>query len=157
MAGGWGAYQNEIYLRGLNGTKPPFSTDLTSLADSAERVLSPEAFGYVAGGAGSGATVRANREAFDRWKIVPRMLTEATERDLATTVLGTELPAPVLLAPVGVQTIVHPEGELATARAASSVGLPMILSTASSHTVEEVAEAGADGPRWFQLYWPSDP
>jgi isopentenyl diphosphate isomerase/L-lactate dehydrogenase-like FMN-dependent dehydrogenase len=100
--------------------------------------------------------MRANREAFDRWRIVPRMLTDATKRDLATTVLGTELPAPVLLAPVGVQSIVHPEGELATARAAASVGVPMVLSTASSHTIEDVAAANGDGTRWYQLYWPND-
>jgi isopentenyl diphosphate isomerase/L-lactate dehydrogenase-like FMN-dependent dehydrogenase len=66
------------------------------------------------------------------------------------------MPAPVLLAPVGVQSIVHPEGELATARAAAALGVPMILSTASSHTIEEVAAASGDGPRWFQLYWPND-
>ncbi len=114
-------------------------------------------FGYVAGGAGSGATVRANREAFDRWKIVPRMLTGATNRDLATTVLGTELPAPVLLAPVGGQSTLHPEADLATARAAASLGVPMIVSTVASHTIEKIAEAAGAGPRWFQLYWPNDP
>jgi isopentenyl diphosphate isomerase/L-lactate dehydrogenase-like FMN-dependent dehydrogenase len=111
----------------------------------------------VAGGAGSGATVRANREAFDRWRIVPRMLTDATTRDLAVTVLDTAMPAPVLLAPVGVQSVVHPDGELATARAAAEFGLPMVLSTASSHPIEAVAEASGAGPRWFQLYWPNDP
>jgi lactate 2-monooxygenase len=153
----FGGYQNEIYLHGLGGTKPPFSTDTTVLEDSAAAVLTPQAHGYVAGGAGSGATMRANRAAFDRWKIVPRMLTGATERDLSVTLLGSRLPVPVLLAPVGVQTIVHPEGELATARAAAALGLPMILSTASAHTLEEVAAAAGTGPRWFQLYWPADP
>lgn len=156
MAERFGGYQNEIYLQGLAGAKPAMSTDPTALEEAAAAVLTPEALGYVAGGAGAGATMRANREAFDRWKIVPRMLTGATERDLTTTVFGTDLPAPVLVAPVGVQTIVHPEGELATARAAAGLGLPMILSTASSHTIEEVAEASGEGPRWFQLYWPSD-
>jgi isopentenyl diphosphate isomerase/L-lactate dehydrogenase-like FMN-dependent dehydrogenase len=153
----FGGYQNEIYLQGLGGAKPAFSTDLTALEESATEVLTPEALGYVAGGAGSGATMRANRAAFDRWKIVPRMLTDATERDLSITLFGAELPAPVLLAPVGVQSIVHPDGELATARAAAALGVPMILSTASAHTIEEVAEASGTGPRWFQLYWPADP
>src|SRR5690349_13401338 len=118
--------------------------------------MEPGPFGYVAGGAGSGATMRANRAAFDQWRIVPRMLTGATERELATIVLGTAMPAPVLLAPVGVQSIVHPDGELATARAAAALGVPMILSTAASHTIEEVAAANGDGPRWYQLYWPND-
>ncbi|GHF20445.1 L-lactate 2-monooxygenase [Amycolatopsis deserti] len=152
----FGGYQNEIYLHGLGGTKPPFTTDPTRLAESARAVLSPEAYGYVAGGAGSGATMDANRAAFDKWKLVPRMLTDATARTTSATVLGSELPAPVLLAPVGVQSIVHPDAELATARAAAALGLPMILSTAASRTIEEVAEASGDGPRWFQLYWPAD-
>jgi lactate 2-monooxygenase len=84
------------------------------------------------------------------------MLTDATKRDLSTTVLCTSMPAPVLLAPVGVQSIVHPDGELATARAAAALGVPMVLSTASSHSLEEVAESNGDGSRWFQLYWPND-
>ncbi|HVV12825.1 lactate 2-monooxygenase [Amycolatopsis sp.] len=157
MVGQWAAYQNEIYLQGLAGTKPPFTTDPTALEDAAAEVLTPEALGYVAGGAGSGGSMRANRAAFDRWQLVPRMLTDATERDLSVTLFGEQLAAPVLLAPVGVQSIVHPDGELATARAAAGLNLPMILSTASSHTIEEVAAASGAGPRWFQLYWPNDP
>ncbi|TKG63194.1 lactate 2-monooxygenase [Prauserella endophytica] len=157
MAERFGFYQNEIYLQGYGGTAPAFTTDATMLEDSAAKVMAPEPFWYVAGAAGSGATNRANREAFDRWKIVPRMLTGATERDLSTTVLGTPMPAPVLLAPVGVQSIVHPDAERATARAASGLGLPVILSTASSTSIEDVAAASGEGPRWFQLYWPDDP
>ncbi|NIH79064.1 alpha-hydroxy-acid oxidizing protein [Amycolatopsis viridis] len=156
MAERFGGYQSEIYLHGLGGTTPPFTTDPTRLADSAREVMTPQAYDYVAGGAGSGATMAANRAAFDRWRLVPRMLTDATRRETSATVLGAELPAPVLLAPVGVQSIVHPDAELATARAAAALGLPMILSTASSHTIEEVAAASGDGPRWFQLYWPAD-
>jgi isopentenyl diphosphate isomerase/L-lactate dehydrogenase-like FMN-dependent dehydrogenase len=152
-----GGYQNEIYLQGLADQVPAFTTDPTGLADSAREILAPGPFWYVEGGAGSGATVRANREAFDRWRIVPRMLRDATNRDTSTTVFGTPMPAPVMLAPVGVQSIVHEEGELATARAAASVGVPMILSTVSSHTIEDVASANGDGHRWFQLYWPNDP
>jgi len=153
----FGSYQNEIYLQGYGGKLPPFTTDATKLEASAEKILEPGPFSYVAGAAGSGATARANREAFDRWRIVPRMLTDATQRDLSTTVLGTRLPAPVLLAPVGVQSIVHADAESATARAAASLGLPFVLSTASSTTIEDVATASGDGPRWFQLYWPDDP
>jgi isopentenyl diphosphate isomerase/L-lactate dehydrogenase-like FMN-dependent dehydrogenase len=156
VAGQLGAYQNEIYLQGLADQVPAFTTDATALEAAARERMEAGAFGYVAGGAGSGATVRANREAFDRWRIVPRMLTDATTRDLSTTVLGTAMPAPVLLAPVGVQSIVHPDGELATARAAAALGVPMILSTAASNTIEDVAAANGDGPRWFQLYWPND-
>jgi lactate 2-monooxygenase len=150
------AYQSEIYLAGLSGTTPALPTDLTQLEALAEQKLDGGPFWYVAGGAGTGATMRANRAAMDTWRIVPRMLRETTRRRLAATVLGTEMPAPVLLAPVGVQSIVHPEGELAVARAAAELGVPMVLSTASSHTIEEVAEASGSGPRWYQLYWPTE-
>lgn len=154
---GFGNYQNDIYLNGLDNRLPPFTTDLTLLGSSAREHLDSGAFGYLAGAAGSGATHRANREAFDRRRLVPRMLRGPAPRDLRTTVLGTRMPAPVLLAPLGVQSIIHPDGELATARAAASVGVPMVLSTASSHTLEQVAEAhGPGNPRWFQLYWPND-
>jgi isopentenyl diphosphate isomerase/L-lactate dehydrogenase-like FMN-dependent dehydrogenase len=149
-------YQNEIYLQGLGDQLPPFTTDPTRLEGLAREKFEPGPFGYVAGGAGSGATVAANRAAFDRWRIMPRMLTDATSRDLGVTVLGQDMPAPVLLAPVGVQSIVHPDGELATARAAAALEVTMVLSTASSHTIEEVAEASGDGSRWYQLYWPND-
>ncbi|MFB9908241.1 lactate 2-monooxygenase [Allokutzneria oryzae] len=155
MPAQFGSYQSEIYLQGMSGVVPAFTNDPTALESSARELMEPGPYWYVAGGAGSGATVRANREAFDRRRIVPRMLTDATERDVSTTVLGTELAAPVLLAPIGVQSIVHPDGELATARAAAELGIPMILSTASSHTIEEVAEASGDGERWYQLYWPN--
>lgn len=155
-SGPFSNYAAEIYLNGLGDAVPAFTTDATALEDAARAVLEPGPFWYVAGAAGSGTTARANRAAFDRWRVVPRMLTQATQRDHSIELFGTRIPAPILTAPIGVQSIVHPDGELATARAAAALGLPMILSTASSHTIEEVAEAGGDGPRWFQLYWPNE-
>src|SRR5262249_23775074 len=77
-------------------------------------------------------------------------------RDLSVELLGTAMPAPVLLAPIGVQTLLHPGGELASARAAAAVGLPLITSTASATPLEQIAEANGDAPRWYQLYWPND-
>ena len=150
------SYAAEIYLRGLGDQRPAYPTDPAALEAAARAVLAYGPFGYVAGGAGSGATMRANRAAFDGFGLVPRMLRDTTRRDWSTTVLGTALPAPLLLAPVGVLSILHPDGELAVARAAAGLGVPMVLSTASSHTVEEVAAASGAGPRWFQLYWPTD-
>lgn len=146
-------YGGEIY-RG--GVAPELPTDPDRLEDAARAAMASEAFWYVAAGAGSGATMRANRAAFDRHGLVPRMLRDNTERDWSTTVLGTAMPAPVLLAPIGVQSILHPDGELASARAAAALGLPMVASTAASHTLEEIAAASGSGPRWYQLYWPSD-
>ena len=149
-------FQNEIYLKGLGDALPDLPTDLTRLEGLAERRLSARAFGYVAGSAGGESTARANRAAFERVRIVPRMLRDVAHRDLSVEVLGTAMPAPVLLGPVGVLSILHPEGERAVARAAASCGLPVVLSTASSYSIEEVAEANGDGPRWYQLYWPKD-
>ena len=150
----FGTYQYEIYLRGMAGETPEFPMSWADLEAQAGAALDTGAHGYVWGGAGTEDTQRENLEAFRRWRIVPRMLRDVGERDMRTTVLGTDMPAPLLLAPVGVQSIIHPEGELATARAAGAIGVPMVASTASSFTLEEIAEAGGDAPRWFQLYWP---
>jgi isopentenyl diphosphate isomerase/L-lactate dehydrogenase-like FMN-dependent dehydrogenase len=157
----FGDFQTGIYAQGMfGGQAPEIGTGLAQLEDQAAEVLAPEALGYITPSAGSGATARANREAFDRWRIVPRMLRGAAQRSLATTVLGTDLPAPVALAPIGVQTLAHPDGELATARAAAAVGIPYTHSCAASHSPEQAADAAdaaGGGPRWFQLYWPTDP
>ena len=148
------SYGAEIYLHGLARERPALPTDPARLEEAARAVLTDERYWYVAGGAGSGATMRANRAAFDRYGLVPRVLCGNTGRDWSTTVLGTAMPAPLLLAPIGVQSILHPDGELGTARAAADLGVPMVLSTAASHTIEEVAAACGAAPRWYQLYWP---
>ena len=150
-------YQFEIYLRGISGERPELPVTYSELETAARERLPEEAYGYVAGGAGEEHTVRANRAAFDGWRIVPRMLRDVSERDLSSSLLGTELPAPVMLAPVGVLGIVHEDGELAAARGAAELGVPVVQSTAASRTIEQVAEAGGQSPRWFQLYWPTDP
>jgi lactate 2-monooxygenase len=152
----YAAYQQEIYARGAADELPAFTTDPEGLEESARARLAPGPFAYVAGPAGAGTTMRANRAAFDRWRLVPRMLTGSARRYLATTVLGTDMPAPVMVGPVGVQSIVHPDGELATARASAELGLTMVLSTMSSYSIEDVAQANGTGSRWFQLYWPND-
>jgi isopentenyl diphosphate isomerase/L-lactate dehydrogenase-like FMN-dependent dehydrogenase len=113
-------------------------------------------FEYIAGGAGSEATMRANREAFDRWRLAPRMLTSAPERDLSTEVLGARWPVPVMLAPIGVLSIADPDAEVGAAQAAEALSVPMMLSTAASRSMEEVAEAAPSTLRWYQLYWNSD-
>jgi len=150
-------YYREIYLRGLGGETPAIPVAVADLEREAMAAMDPKAANYVGAGAGSEETMRANTEAFARHRIVPRMLRDVAARDLSTTVLGTEMPAPLLLAPIGVQKVVHEEGELATARAAAAVGVPMIASTAAHYSLEEIAEAGGEAPRWFQLYWPNDP
>ncbi len=152
-------FQFELYAQGLADQRPQLPVLARDLEERARENLTQEAFGYVAGGAGSELTMAANLRAFERWEIVPRMLRDVSERNLATSVLGTEMAAPVLLAPIGVQSIVHPEGELAVGRAAAAHGLAPILSTAASHPLEDVAaamEATHPAGRWYQLYWPTD-
>jgi lactate 2-monooxygenase len=154
--GDFADYYREIYARGLGGETPSIPVTVAELERLAAETMDERAANYVFAGAGSEGTMDANREAFRRRQIVPRMLRDVDTRDLSTTLLGVAMPAPLLLAPIGVQKVVHPDGELATARAAASLGLPMIASTNSHFTLEEIAAAGGDAPRWFQLYWPND-
>jgi lactate 2-monooxygenase len=143
--------QNAIYVGGADWPIAPGEWERR-----AEEALEPGAFGYIAGGAGAELTMRANREAFERRRIRPRMLTGNRERDLSVEVLGTRSPAPFFLAPIGVLSIAHEDGELACARAAAATGVPLILSSAASHSIEEIAGAMGEAPRWFQLYWIND-
>jgi lactate 2-monooxygenase len=142
--------QNAIYVSG----ESPWPISPEEWEARAAEALEPGPFDYIAGGAGSESTMRANLEAFERRRLRPRMLTGNSERDITVEILGTKSPAPFLLAPIGVLSIAHPEGELAVARAAASTGVPIVLSSAASHSIEEVAEF--DPPRWFQLYWVND-
>ncbi|WP_159050708.1 alpha-hydroxy-acid oxidizing protein [Streptomyces sp. IMTB 1903] len=146
----------ELMMEGLAGRAPRLTTDLTALEAAAGRVMAPEAFAYVSGTAGSGATGRAGRAAFEALRLVPRMLRGTRRADTSVTLFGQRLPVPVLLAPLAAQQVAHPEGESATVRAAAATGVPMVLSTFASRTLEEVAEAAGGHPRWFQLYLPSD-
>lgn len=149
-------HQIQIYLRGLAGQRPAIPIALEHLEEKARQALRPEAWDYVAGGAGIEDTVRANREAFRKWRIVPRMLRDVSQRDLSVELFGLKMPAPVLLGPVGVQGIVHAEAEVASARAAASLGIPFVYSTAASRSPEQVAEAMGAAARWYQLYWSKD-
>jgi lactate 2-monooxygenase len=145
--------EQQIYAGALFGTTTAIPAAISLLEQKAKEMLTPAAFDYVAGGAGGEDTMRANREAFYRWRIVPRMLRDVSRRELSVEFLGTRLPAPVILGPVGVQGIIHGEAEVASARAAASLGVPFTLSTVSSRSMEEVAQATGNAPRWFQLYW----
>lgn len=134
---------------------PRFSTKPAEWEEAARRAVRPQNFGYVFGSAGTGSTYLANRAAFDHYRLRPRMLVNATRRDLSVDLFGTRHPHPLLVAPVGVQSIMHKDGEEATARACAKVGVPMILSTAATRSIEQVAEANGTGSkRWYQLYWP---
>jgi isopentenyl diphosphate isomerase/L-lactate dehydrogenase-like FMN-dependent dehydrogenase len=148
--------QFEIYQSGLAGKKLSVPIPLVQLEKKASEVLTPQAYDYVAGSASGERTARANLAAFDRWRIVPRMLRDVSQRDLTVELLGQTLPTPVILGPVGVQNIIHPDGEIAVARAAASLGMPFVLSTVSSHPIEEIGQTMNGSPHWFQLYWGKD-
>jgi isopentenyl diphosphate isomerase/L-lactate dehydrogenase-like FMN-dependent dehydrogenase len=148
--------QMQIYKGALTGSRLSIPVPLGQLEKKAAEVLDAAAYDYVAGGAAGERTMQANLNAFSRWEIVPRMLRDVSQRDLGIELLGVRLPSPVLLAPIGVQGIVRAEGELASSRAAASLGAPFVLSTVSSHSMEDVARAMGNGTRWFQLYWGND-
>jgi isopentenyl diphosphate isomerase/L-lactate dehydrogenase-like FMN-dependent dehydrogenase len=145
--------QRAVYVAGVGGKRPHVPVAAAALEAAAQRALSAEAFAYIAGGAGREATMAANRAAFDRWQIVPRRLRDCEQRDLSVELFGRKLPAPLLLAPIGVAEMAHAEADLAVARAAASLGVPHIYSNQASVPMERCAAAAGNSPRWFQLYW----
>ena len=125
--------------------------NLEELQPLARQRMDKLAYDYIASGAEDEVTLRENRAAFSRIRLRPRVLVDVSRQDLSTQVLGAKLALPVLLAPVAMHRLAHPDGELATARAAAALGTVIVLSTLSTCSLEEVAHA-ARGPRWFQLY-----
>ncbi len=155
------ARQNVIYRAGISGITPKVPTEAGCLEAAARRSLlrrpgGRRAWAYIYGGAGSGATMDANREAFDRRRIVPRMLRDTSERDLSVELFGRRLPAPVLVAPIGAAGLITRDADLEVGAAAAQRGLPYILSSQGSSPMEATAAAMGSAPRWFQLYWSKD-
>ena len=144
----------QVYTAGLQGQKPALPVIPEELERVANQQMSREASGYLDGMTES---MQANREAFRHWRLVPRLLRDVSQRDLSVQLFNQHLSVPILLAPIGVQSIVHADAEAAVARAAASFGVPLIMSTASSLPLEQVAQAMGAVPRWFQLYWSKDP
>ncbi|XOZ34130.1 lactate 2-monooxygenase [Halomonadaceae bacterium KBTZ08] len=145
--------QREIYINGLSGDRPTVPVDYDELQVRAERALTPEAYAYIAGGAGHEDTVANNREAFRQRRILPRMLNDVSDRDTSVTLLGRRLPSPLLLSPIGVLEMVAPDGDEQVGRAAAAEAIPMVFSNQASQPMESVAAAMGEGPCWFQLYW----
>ncbi|MDN5201764.1 lactate 2-monooxygenase [Fulvivirgaceae bacterium BMA10] len=146
-------WQKEIYINGVSGKRLDIPSEMDRLEHNASKVMSKEAFAYVAGGAGLGKTMDANRQAFGHWKIVPRMLKDVSERDISIELFGRKFPSPFLLAPIGVLELAHPKADLAVAGACASTGIPMIFSNQASIAMEECSTILGDSPCWFQLYW----
>jgi isopentenyl diphosphate isomerase/L-lactate dehydrogenase-like FMN-dependent dehydrogenase len=121
-----------------------------------EQTLDAGAYGYFAGGADDEVTLRDNLAAFRRWRLRPRMLVDVSATSAQTTVLGTPVSMPLLIAPTAFQRMAHADGEPATARAAAAAGTLMALSTLATAAPAEIAAAAPGAPRWFQLYWFKD-
>ena len=154
----FGDWQLSIYFGGLEGTVPDLPMVFSEWERRAEAAMTPEIWSYVAGGAGDEATQNANVRAFARWGLMPRMLTAAAGRDLSVELFGRRLPSPLLLSPVGVIGLCSDDGhgDLATARASATTGVPMVASTLMEDSLEDVAAELGDTPGYFQLYPPND-
>jgi len=145
--------QGGVYLRGLGGAKPDIPTSFPGLEAAAKAKMSRQAWAYTAGAAGLESSMDANRAAFARYPIAPRMLGGAGQRDLSCEMFGVKVAAPLFSSPIGVLEMMHPEADLAVARAMASLNLAMMISSQASTPMEKIAEANGDGPRFFQLYW----
>ncbi|KAI0478649.1 FMN-dependent alpha-hydroxy acid dehydrogenase [Xylariaceae sp. FL0804] len=179
----WGLYQRELFWAPNEGRHPPFNTNPDKLRELAKQRLSEGGWYYASCNAGLSWTHYANRQAFYRHQIVPRTLVDTQARDTATTIFGHRVAAPIGFAPIGINRIYHPTGELSPARVAGELGLAYCLSSAASYSIERVAEAndelaggGGDGGkskssssngpsgsgqegggvRFYQLYWSPD-
>jgi lactate 2-monooxygenase len=149
-------YQYEIYEAGQNYVRPRWPVDAPSMQQLAQKTLSEQVYSYVTGDAEIGDTARTNREALAKLQLLSRILTVPVPRDHTTTLFGTTMPAPIILAPIGLLKMIHPDGEIGAARAATELGLTFVHSTAAETSMEKVAEAVGDGSRWYQMYVPSD-
>jgi lactate 2-monooxygenase len=144
----YASFQRRIYASLMS---PRFPSDTNLWEPLARSRLKLEAYNYVAGSAGLGRTASANVAAFSRYRLKPSMFVDSTTRSTKIELFGRTLSSPLLVAPIGVQGIVHKDGEEATARACAAVGVPMILSTAATRSIEQVAKANGNGERWYQV------
>ena len=154
----YGDYQNEIYFNGLRGVKPKLPVDFKSLEARAAVALPASVLSYVQGGCGDERTQEFNAAAFQRWGLIPRMMVDASQRDLSVELFGLKLPTPLFMSPIGVIGLCAQDGQgdIATARAAGLTGVPMVASTLSAAPLEDVAKALGGGTGFFQLYTPRD-
>lgn len=151
-------FQIGLYFAGLGGELPAYPLTFAGLEAAAQEKMEHRLWDYVAGGAGDEHTQRSNVAAFERWGILPRMLSGAAERDLSVELFGHQLPTPVFMAPIGVLGVMTDDehGDLAAAAAAASSGVPLVGSTLMQDPMEDVAAALGETPGFFQLYTPND-
>ncbi|MBS4177705.1 alpha-hydroxy-acid oxidizing protein [Lederbergia citrea] len=142
------------YYESVDSGATLLPVSFTEWEKRAKEKLAAGPFGYVYGAAGAGDTMKANEEAFRQYRIRPRVCQDISKRDLEISLFGKKYPVPFLFAPIGVNSIVHSDAEVAPAKAAASLGIPYTLSNVSTTPMEKIAEVMGDSPRWFQLYPP---
>jgi len=148
--------QTEIFVTGAGGARPLVPVLPAELERKALGAMDRRAAAYIGGGAGSEATMAANRAAFERRRLVPRVLRDVARRDLSVELFGRTHRAPLLLAPIGVLEMAHREADLAVAKAARAEDIGFVFSNQASVRMEDCAAVMGNTPRWFQLYWSSD-
>jgi len=142
----------DLLLKNITA-QAPFPICFADLEKAVAEKIEAGPFGYIRSGAGGEQTLRNNRVAFEKYSIVPRFLNDVSNVDTSVHLFGKTYPTPLLFAPVGMNGMVHDEGELAVARAAQFLNIPYIQSTVSTFALEEVAQAAPSATKWFQLYW----
>jgi len=149
-------YQRDNFWADNEGKTPPFNTHPDKLEERAKEKLSEGGWYYASSNAGYSTTHLANRQAFYRHRIIPRMLVDTNKRDTSWEIWGHKTSAPIGFSPIGINKIYNPLGELPVAKVAKELNLPYCLSTAGSQPIEDVGAANGEGPRFFQLYMPHD-
>ena len=147
------AHQRRIFVHGAGGHRAAVPHGPEALRRAAEGAMSRDAWAYVEGAAGAETTAAANRADFLLHRIVPHVMEDVAEADTRVRLWDIDMPAPLMLAPMGVMGLVHPQADLAVAEAARATGLAMIVSNQASVPMEEIAERLAGSPHLFQLYW----
>ncbi|WCH48247.1 alpha-hydroxy acid oxidase [Lysinibacillus sp. OF-1] len=142
----------DLLLKNITA-QAPFPICFADLEKAVAEKIEAGPFGYIRSGAGGEQTLRNNRAAFEKYSIVPRFLKDVSNVQTSINFFGKTYPTPLLFAPVGMNGMVHDEGELAVVRAAEHLNMPYIQSTVSTYALEEVAQAAPSATKWFQLYW----
>jgi len=143
---------SDLLLDNINSTEA-FPLTFKELEATAKLKLENGPFGYIQSGAGGEDTLRDNISSFSKYSLTPRFLNDVSTLDTSVNLFGHTYAYPLLIAPVGMQLIAHEDGDIATAKAAAKIGVPFIQSTVSGFSIEEIAVATGDSPKWFQLYW----
>ncbi len=144
--------QKQIYTKGVAAKKPLIPLDFPGLEAAAQKKLSTEAYSYLAGGAGLESTANANRAAWDKYQVVPKMLQDVSARNIEACFMGLNIPLPIFSCPIGVLELAHPSADLGVARACSALGMPMMVSSQASVPMESIAKTLNGSPWYFQLY-----